>query len=68
MTADTARLRELAQYVDPGPWRAARSEFDGTLMLYDAAGNPLAAIYAGHDLAVYLAGCSPAALDLEARP
>jgi hypothetical protein len=59
---NTDRLRELAGYVEPGPWKAGRSNVDGSLMLFDAHGEPLAAIYAGHDLALYLEACAPATL------
>lgn len=59
---NVGRLRELAQYVNAGPWRAGRSNVDGALMLFDADGEPLATIYAGHDLALYLAECAPATL------
>jgi hypothetical protein len=58
---NAARLRELAQYVNAGPWRVARSDYDGALMLY-AGDDPLATIYGGHDLALYLAQCAPALL------
>ena len=56
---NTARLHELAEYVDRGPWRARRSDFDGSLILYGADGSPLALIYAGSDLAHYLELCAP---------
>ena len=63
----TGRARELAVYIDRGPWKVLRSEVDGSLMLVDQAENPLALIYAGHDLALYLAELAPATLlDLEA--
>lgn len=63
------RLRELAQYVPAGPWTVRRSEVDGSLILY-CDDWPLALIYAGHDVALYLAQCAPALLGLddEARP
>lgn len=59
------RLRELAGYVAPGPWTFRRSTVDGSLCLYDDAGpdaEPLALIYAGHDLGLYLQQCAPALL------
>lgn len=57
------RLRELSQYLAPGPWRARRDH--GAIVLYDDDGpdaEPLALIYAGADLAHYLEACSPALL------
>ena len=60
-----ARLRELAQYLDPGPWRARRSDLDGALVLYASEApdaEPLALLYAGADLAHYLEQCAPAVL------
>jgi len=61
---NTARLRELAAYLPPGPWRASRSPADGSLVLYDGRpdGEPLALIYGGTDLAHYLELCAPALL------
>jgi hypothetical protein len=63
---NTARLRELASYLGvPGPWRARRSDVDGSLVLYasdEPDAEPLALIYGGTDLAHYLEQCAPAVL------
>lgn len=63
---NVGRLRELAQYVTPGPWQLRRSSVDGALVLYDVSDDgepyPLALIYAGHDLGLYLEQCAPALL------
>jgi hypothetical protein len=61
------RLQELRGYIDPGPWRLGRSDFDGSLMLFDSEGNPIALIYGGHDLGLYLEACAPDTL-LGAKP
>jgi hypothetical protein len=60
------RLRELAQYIPAGPWAVRRSEVDGSLILF-CDDWPLALIYAGHDVALYLEQCAPALL-LDADP
>jgi hypothetical protein len=65
---DDRRLRELAQYVAPGPWQTRRSDVDGSLMLYGVDDEPLALIYAGADLGHYLEQCAPAVLLPSARP
>lgn len=56
------RLQELRAYIDGGPWRLGRSDFDGSLMLFDSKGDPIALIYAGHDLGLYLEACAPDSL------
>lgn len=58
------RLRELAEQLPPGPWRASRSGVDGGLVLWsgEPEGEPLALVYGGVDLAHYLEQCSPALL------
>jgi len=55
------RLRDLADYITPGPWEARRSAVSGDLLLWDGD-EPLALIYAGHDFARYLVEVAPAIL------
>jgi hypothetical protein len=54
----------------PGPWRRRRSPFDGALLLEDVRDDePVALIYAGLPLAVYLEALAPATLfGIEGRP
>ena len=64
------RLTELRAFVDDGPWKVGRSTADpegSQLLLFDSAGDPIALIYGGHDLALYLEACAPSTL-LGAKP
>jgi len=56
------RLRDLAEYITPGPWHAYRSDYDGQLVVYDDDNEPLAAIYAGIDFAKWVCETAPAVL------
>lgn len=53
------RLVQLRDFVDPGPWKVERSPVDGSVMLWDSKDEPLALVYAGSDVALYIAACAP---------
>jgi hypothetical protein len=59
--AQLERAAELAAGIPPGPWHHYRAH-DGALILEDPTGEPLAHVYAGRALALYLEAVAPAVL------